>query len=163
MTDIPNTEYITINKGGVFVGERPATHYHNQEIKWIEYAKTDFANLQKQKPEIKELHIGVFATKGKYAKPGEPSVEFGANVWCRVKFSDDVIGNWVFFSEHTSPAVCAAYCASDCLARSDLKSAILDRASYDVELQKLQKIDLSKFVGKKIVLNGYLVTVQKQK
>ena len=37
MTDISNTEYITINKDGIFVGGKPATTYRGKHIYCLNY------------------------------------------------------------------------------------------------------------------------------
>ena len=114
MTDIPNTEYITINKDGVFVGGKPATTYHRIQIKNIDEIKVHFADIQKKCPEIEELHVGAFETRGKYKKPGTPSGNFGPNAWVRAKLFDGRVGPWVFNGTHSSASGCARYCASHC-------------------------------------------------
>ena len=151
MSDIPDTKYITITKDGVFVGGKPATHYHGEEIGRIEYVKKDFANMQKMYPEIQELHIGAFEDKGKFAEHGEPSGKFGRYAWCRAKFSDGVVGNWVFDFSYGSGASCAHYCAhntgDDLIAFPELLTALLDR-TYHIQVHNFeqQKIDFSKLV-----------------
>lgn len=32
MSNIPNTEYITINKDGIFVGGKPAVYYRGEKL-----------------------------------------------------------------------------------------------------------------------------------
>jgi len=59
MTDIQNTEYITINKDGVFVGGKPATTYHGERIYALDDIRADFAEIQRQNIKIEEFHVGL--------------------------------------------------------------------------------------------------------
>jgi len=155
MSDIPNTEYITINKDGIFVGGKPATHYHGVEILFIDETKILFAKIQKKHPEISELHVGAFETSGAYAKPGNPSGKFGPNSWCRVKLQDGRLGPWVFAGTFILASDCASYCASDCgyyvYSYSGMRSALLGFAkqyetvniiesrNYKITIEKLKE------------------------
>ena len=115
MADIvPNTEYITINKGGVFVGWRlvvlkPATTYRGVNICEIDNVKATFAWIQEHNKNITELHVLSSKTWGEFAKVGNPSREHGGNAWCRVKYNDGKLGDWVFCSRS-----CANLCALNC-------------------------------------------------
>lgn len=177
MSDVPNTRYITINKDGIFVGGKPATTYRGVEIKFIDDIKESFANTQSRNPKVQELHVGAFDTKGKCSEPGIPSGKFGSNAWGRAKLFNGRTGPWVFLDSFSSASVCANYCAYNCgyrIRSNSVRSAVLDFDAEDEANTKyyssesgfkqiLQTIDLSKFVGKKIELNGYVLTVQKQK
>ena len=48
MTDIPNTEYITIKSDGIFVGGKRATHYRGVEIGYRKSIKKNFQTIQNQ-------------------------------------------------------------------------------------------------------------------
>ena len=178
MSDISNSEYITINKYGIFVGGKPATIYREKKIGTPNLIKEFFDGIQLSNPEIEELHVGAFKTSGRYAKLGNPDGKFGPNAWCRVKLIDGRLGPWVFAYMNSSDSNCAERCAFNCSSsvhyNSDLRSAVLDftttvkadtkKYAPESELKQiLQKGDLSKFVGKKIELNGYVLTVQKQR
>jgi len=115
-TDIPNTEYITVNKDGIFVGGEPATHYLGQEIKNPEYVKIVFSCiLEKLNPNVAEIHILSSTTKGKIHQPGNPSPEHGIYEWCRVKFNDGMVTDWVMYGgQYKSVELCARDCAHLC-------------------------------------------------
>ncbi len=146
MANIPNTEYITVNANGIFVGGKPATTYRGQKtydtdyVKYnTDYMKKVFAWMQKQNPKIEEFHIGAFVTPGEYAKPGNPDGVFGPNAWCRVKYKNGNLGAWVFLHTDGSAADCAYYCANDC-ADSVRRHASFRSAVFDLgDKQKTQE------------------------
>ena len=113
MSDIPDTKYITINKDGIFVGGKTVRFYQGKGIGFVDDAKKNFAKIQSEHPEIKELHIGAFKTKGEYANVGNPTEEFGPNAWCRVKLFDDRLGPWVFYKTYASNYACVRNCVYD--------------------------------------------------
>lgn len=162
MTDISNTEYITINKDGVFVGGKPATKYRGKKIAWIFDVRKHFAAIQELNPSIVELHVLSSETLGKFAVAGNPSGNHGPNVWCRVKFNDGRIGSWVFGITYGSAADCAGDCAVHCVYNvrgyTAFRSAVF--GIQNPELEKLKKVDLSKLVGQN-QLNGYEIVVRK--
>jgi len=162
MTDIPNTEYITINKDDVFVGGKPVTRYRGQKIGWIGDVRDYFAGIQKLNPNVVELHVLSSATCGEYAETGNPSAEHGPNAWCRVKLNDGRIGSWVFYSTYGSAAACANDCAVVC-ASYVRRAAAFRSVVFGIqnpELEKLKMVDLSKLVGQN-QLNGYEIVVRK--
>ena len=114
MSDIKNTQYITINQDGIFVGGKPATTYLGEKICKIDFVKWIFAWMQEQNPNITEFHIGAFETRGEQAKPGNPNGVFGPNAWCRVKYKNGNLGAWVFINSYSSADYCAYYCAGGC-------------------------------------------------
>ena len=113
MTDLPNTQYITINQYGVFVGGKVAKYYRGKDIENIDAVKVFFAEIQRENPEIKEMHVGAFAFNGMSAKYCLSSGEVGPNVWGRVKLSDGRLGSWVFGHTYGSASVCVCCCAVD--------------------------------------------------
>ncbi len=153
MANIPNTEYITVNKDGIFVGGKPATTYRGEKIWNIDFVKRVFAWMQELNPEIEEFHIGAFATRGEHAKPGNPDGLFGPNAWCRVKFKNGNLGAWVFHYTFGSAAYCARNCANDCAncARggTSFRSAVFGAANekQNALTNVLKDTDLSKFIG----------------
>ena len=171
--DIPNTEYITVNKDGIFVGGKPATTYRGERIYNADKVKKYFAWMQEQNPNITEFHIGAFVTLGEYAKPGNPDGAFGPNGWCRVKYKNGNLGAWVFYYTSSSAANCAGYCAincADCVRHyAPFRSAMFGLANEKQNSQPkqnaltnaLKDTDLSQFVGKPVQLNGYQILVEK--
>ena len=166
MSDIPNTKYITINKDGIFVGGKPATHYRGVEILFIDATKILFAKIQKKHPEISELHVGAFETSGAYAKPGNPSGKFGRHAWCRAKSKDGKLSSWVFRYTYGSASVCANDCAYHCgfyvQNNSVMRSALLDFVktgkvnSENKEKEQYETVNVIK--GRK-----YRITIEKLK
>ena len=138
MTNIPNTEYITIDKDGVFVGGVHATHYRGAKIAFIDDVKRFFNNIQKKYPSVRELHIGTFDTKGNYAEPGRPSGKSGLKAWCRVMFSDGKVGNWVFF-RGTVPSFCAYNCSSFMSHMRGFCHSILGERGMQPKMVKISK------------------------
>jgi len=114
MADISNTEYITVNANGIFVGGKPAETYRGEEINLPDSVHRDFAHIQTLNKNVAELHVLSSETRGERAKPGNPSGKHGPNTWCRVKFENGNFGAWVFYNEYASAAFCACYCAVDC-------------------------------------------------
>jgi len=114
MTDIPNTEYITINKDGVFIGGKRTTKYRGENIACMNVIQEFFTEIQRLNKNVAELHVLSSATKGEYAVTGNPSCKNGPNVWCRVLLSDGRLGAWVFRHTHDSAAFCAHLCVLHC-------------------------------------------------
>lgn len=124
MADIPNTNYITINSDGVFVGGKPVTTYNGEKIRFINGVKTNFLEIQKQNPKVQELHVGAFETEGIFAKTGNPSGNLGKYAWTRVKMSDGYLSPWVFCYVFSSASVCASGCAHRCCFNTRYISAL---------------------------------------
>ena len=163
MTDIPNTEYITINKDGIFVGGKRAKTYRGVRIDYMGDVRKLFADIQKINPNVAELHALSSKTCGQFAVPGYPSGEHGIYAWCRVKFNDGKTTSWVFRNAYAAAVTCAAYCAFVCAhcIRVDAVfcSVVLD--TKNLEIEKLKKIDFAKLPNQTIVLNGYRIVVEK--
>ena len=153
MSEIPNTKYITINKDGVFVVDKPATCYRGKQIIAMDDIKENFVAIQKQNPNVQELHVGAFETEGKYSKPSTPSGKFGRNAWCRVKLFDGRLGPWVFHYTYSSASGCARFCAYNCghdvRYDSGMRSALLTFATKEYETKDgIYKITIEKLVQK---------------
>ncbi|MBP9999077.1 MAG: hypothetical protein KBT14_00065, partial [Proteobacteria bacterium] len=118
--DIPTDAYITVKrdeKGEVeiYVGGKPTTKYRGQDIWDIPFIKKYFEWMQGQNSDIKEFHIGAFATPGyKEGETGNPSSVFGPNAWCRLKFKNGKYGTWVFNRTYGSAGNYAYLCAGRC-------------------------------------------------
>lgn len=143
MTDIPNTEYVTINKKGIFVGGKLAVRYHGEIIAKADVVKESFAAIQAMNPEITELHVGAFETKGEDLKSGKPSGKFGPYAWCRVKFLNGNMGDWVFCSfPYCSASFCAYDCAYNCSSNirrySAMQAAVLKEKKLLASIQNVR-------------------------
>lgn len=115
MTDIPNTEYITINANGIFVGGKPATDYRGEKIVGPDFAISIFGSIQRDiNPNVQELHVLSSETRGCRAQTGEPSAKPGENAWYRVKFNDGTMSDWVYLVSQGSGPSCARICAYAC-------------------------------------------------
>ena len=129
MTYVPNTQYITINRRGLFVGGEDTKYYRGKDIENIDAVKVFFAEIQRNKPEIKEMHVGAFALDKMSARYGMTSGAVGPNVWGRVKLSDGRLGPWVFGYTYSSASVCVRRCAVDFVEEVchdfDMRSAVL--------------------------------------
>lgn len=125
MTDIPNTEYITINKDGIFVGGKTGALivYGGIAIHCSSSITEIFNDIQETvNIDFKEVNIGAFDTPGKFAEHGEPSGKPGKYTWCRIKGKD----SWVCFDDNytpDSPAACmlAIYLGGDITADNAFK------------------------------------------
>ena len=143
MSEIPNTKYITINKDGLFVVDKPATCYRGKQIIAMDDIKENFVAIQKQNPNA----------EGKYSKPSTPSGKFGRNAWCRVKLFDGRLGPWVFHYTYSSASECAGHCAANCgysvRSYSGMRSALLTFATKEYETKDgIYKITIEKLVQK---------------
>ena len=172
MANIPNTEYIIVNKDGIFVGGKPATTYRGEDICGMQDVKNMFAWMQEQNPNITEFHIGAFATLGQFAQTGNPSGNHGPNAWCRVKFKNGKLGAWVFNYTSNSATGCANYCAGNCAyyVRDDaaFRAAVFGAANDKQNSQPkqnaltnaLKNTDLSKLIGTHKI-GAYEIVVRK--
>jgi len=129
LTNIKNTEYITVNENGIFVGEKPATTYRGREIYDTKYVKNRFKLIQEKYPEIHELYITTSETAGIFAQIGNPTSKHGQNVWCRIKTKCGLTNNWVFGTMYGSADYCAEICAFYCVTHiyynPEFSSAVL--------------------------------------
>lgn len=131
MTDIANNEYVTINKQGIFVGGKPTEIYRDIEIQSPGYTMTLFHRIQPLCPTIQEIHISSSKTPGEFAKPGNPSPVSGEHAWCRAKFTDNKLGNWIFCATLISPEICAYICTVACMrnlrSNETFRSAVINQ------------------------------------
>lgn len=153
-SDIPNTEYITINANGIFVGGKPSTHYRGEKIKSSDLAISIFGSLQREiNPNVQELHVLSSETRGHRAQTGKPSAEPGENAWYRVKFNDGTISDWVYLSSQGSGPSCARICAYICADAArhyrDFRPVILPSKSEKPEETLSACERIKRFFGKK--------------
>jgi len=162
MADIPNTEYITINKDGVFISKKPVTHYRGVEIGYRDSIKRNFQDIQKQYPNVQEMHFLTSKTTGEYNRPitGNPVVENGDNAWARLVFKDNYVAPWVLVSKSYSYDFIIKHemCAHLHLMTENYVFLHFLLGRYqDVTI----RINLQNMAGKSVELNGYRLTIEK--
>ena len=152
-SDIPNTEYITINANGIFVGGKPSTHYRGEKIKSSDLAISIFGSIQREiNPNVQELHVLSSETRGHRAQTGKPSAEPGENAWYRVKFNDGTISDWVYLSSQSSGPSCARICAYICADDARYGHQFLPVEKPEETMSACERI--KKFFGKKPTENS---------
>lgn len=147
MADIPNNKYTTINEGRISVGGKSATTYRGEQIKSLNYVREYFADIQELNKNVVELHVISSETRGKYAKPGNPSEKTGPSVWCRIKLKNGNLTAWVFIGTYGSATNCAGICAYDCVItvrydasfRQAVLSATIDNGQNDATNTKVSR------------------------
>lgn len=140
MANIPNTEYITVNANGIFVGGKPAETYRGEHILFPGDVLKYFADIQKLNKNVAELHVLSSETSGEYAKVGNPSGNHGRNAWCRVKFNDGRVASWVFDYARSSSANCANFCAYYCASHVRGNDAAFRSAVFGVANEKQKRL-----------------------
>ena len=157
---IPNSEYITVNNGGIFVGETPATHYRGVEIGGVKRINENFKTIQSQYPNICDMRFLTSKTTGNYNEPGVPVAENGDNLWASVRFFDGYVGPWVLVTrEYTYDFVIKRRIAGELtlMAETYVFLAPLLGRYKDVII----RINLQNMAGKYFELNGYKITIEK--
>ena len=97
MSNVQDTEYITIKSDGIFVGREQTRRYHGGYIRAVTrsfYAV--LAGLKQQHPNVVEIQCIASNTQGDLNKFGNPSPEFGPNAWFRVKMCDGTVLPWCY-------------------------------------------------------------------
>ncbi len=111
MPDIPNTEYLTINQKGVFIGGQPAVYYCGEKLHSQSLIKTYFDYIQEKFPIIQEFHILSSETIGnQYDIIEQPSQRHGSYAWCRIKSNNGELGRWVLDNKYKSVPQSYGYC-----------------------------------------------------
>ena len=163
------------------------TLFHGCSIEAMDGYNEDFdgwfSYVQSLVPAIEEIHVGAFNTQGKYGQIGYPSGVFGAKVWCRIKLKgkDATAKPWVLSLDSCSVRNAVLnggiYCIKE-FVKPEFVSMVLQAANMDVRKsqnanlnekdaqikdfkQRLQNLDLSKFAGKTVELNGYKIMIEK--
>ena len=160
MPDIPNTEYITINTNGIFVGGQPATTYRGVAIGMPENIRKHFQTIQKQYPNIKEMRFLTSKTMGNCYKAGTPVAKRGDNLWARVAFNDGYVAPWVLVSKTYTHDFYIYNRISGCLSHMAEDYTFLHEllGKYqDVTI----RLNLQNMAGGSFELNGFRLTVEK--
>ena len=160
MLDIPNTEYITINKNGILVGGRPATTYRGTVIGFPESIQKNFQNLQKHYPNIQEMRFLTSKTTGESYKTGNPVDEKGDNLWACVAFNDGYVAPWVLVSINYTHDFYISHEIAGKLHRMIENYTFLHDLLgryQDVTI----RLNLQNMAGRSFELNGFRLTVEK--
>lgn len=156
---IPNSEYITVNNGGVFVGETPATHYRGARIGSPKHIEESFQKIQSQYPNICDMRFLTSKTTGEHSKPGNPVAENGDNLWASVHFFDGYVAPWVLIEKDCPYDFAIAHIPGEVHLMLDNYvhlHPLLGRYQ-DVTI----RINLQNMAGKYFELNGYKITIEK--
>lgn len=160
MPNIPNTEYITVNTNGVFVGGKPATVYRGVNIGSLESVKQHFKNIQKQYPNIREIRFLTSKTSGEYYKTGNPVADKGDNLWACVAFNDGYVAPWVLVSINYTHDFYISHIMSGTLYRMIENYTFLHELLgryQDVTI----RLNLQNMAGRSFELNGFRLTIEK--
>lgn len=160
MPDMQNTEYITINTNGIFIGGKPTTVYRGVAIGSLESVKQHFQNIQKQYPNIKEMRFLTSKTTGEYYKTGRPVADKGDNLWARVAFNDGYVAPWVLVSINYAHDFYISHEISGKLHRMIENYTFLHDllgCYQDVTI----RLNLQNMAGRSFELNGFRLTVEK--
>lgn len=156
MADIQNTEYITINKDGIFVGGKPATTYFGKEIWSINDINYYFQLIQKFFPNVMELHAISSIIGGKFAIAGNPGggSRDGNNIYCRVRYQNNELGSWIFHSGtdwggscvKTCENMCAIACVQGfCFYGPKFRATLLGQSEQAPVINDFQKVAFAQF------------------
>ena len=109
-----NTDYITVNEHGVFVGGKPSKTYRGVEITDIEMLINAFKSAkvrikQTQNLDIKAFHV-LSSESGKNTK-FPPSNVHGTNIWFRAELVDGTHSKWVYVHPYEDLGSAAIFCA----------------------------------------------------
>ena len=121
---ITDKDYVTINADNVYVGGKPATQYHGEDIYrpylCVAYFKEARDIVREEYGyELLELHCLQSSTKGEYGKTGNPTPDKdGTCSWVRAVYKNKenktVASLWVFRNVYGSVSNCASDCANYC-------------------------------------------------
>ncbi len=160
MANIPNTEYITVTNAGVFIGEKPATHYRGQELFAPKALVEHFKAIQARYPNIAELRMLSSETDGESYKSGNPVAKHGPNMWCCVEFFDGVVSPWVLTGKNSDKDFTARRVPCHCLATFRNSDPCLQHILGPYK-DAIIKVNLQNMAGKSFELNGYKITIEK--
>ncbi|MBR4891816.1 MAG: hypothetical protein IKZ34_01370 [Alphaproteobacteria bacterium] len=160
MTNIPNTEFLTIKSDGFFVGGQLATQYRGVKIGGCETIQNSFKKIQEKYPNVQEVRVLTSETNGEYGKTGNPVAENGDNAWASIKFNDGYASPWNLISKN---------CKYDYFVSREMTRSLHTVADNHVHLQPLLgqykdvfiRVNLQNMAGKSFEINGYRFTVEK--
>ena len=160
-----NTDYITINEQGVFVGGQPARKYKDKYIHEVTdlpilFCAVKYRIKQEMNLDLSELHILSSETDtrtgfGVYHQ-GNPSAKYGNNSWCRAKLLDGTVLPWTQYWEFYSDGDLSESCSTICRelvgeqgrleCGKAFRKAVFSPVSDSVEkYKKVKEIKLGRF------------------
>ena len=160
MPKIQNTDFITINTSGIFIGGKPVTTYRGATIGYPESIHKNFQNIQNQYPNISEMHFLTSKTTGEFYKTGYPVAEKGDNLWARVAFNDGYVAPCVLVSINYTHDFYISNRISGCLSNMIENYTFLHDLLgryQDVTI----RLNLQNMAGRSFELNGFRLTVEK--
>ena len=160
MSDIPNTEYVTVKADGIFVGGKPATHYRGMKIEWSEHIKKIFQDIQEKYPNIQEMRFLTSTTTGEFHATGNPVPGNGSNAWACVLFNDGYVSPWVIISRIYSYDYFIRYEIGRKLSLMTENYCFLEPLLGDYK-DVVIRLNLQNMAGKQFELNGYKITIEK--
>ncbi len=173
MQNIKNTDYITINKDGMFIEGKPTTHYLGEKMLFQPDALDLFKQIQQLNNGIQELQVLSSETMGERAEIGNPSEIKGKYSWCRIKLTDGTVGKWVCCDKYRTLKSCSRksvyFCALNVLHDKKLQYSLfrttLSKPKIeDIAAQKIRNVDFSKISNMKTIqINGFDIVILKQK
>ncbi len=109
---ITSKDYITINRDGIFVDNKPATKYHGKEISRQDQIKQVFKTPGTE--DILELHVLQSDTYGQVFQSGNPAPsKTGSYIWMRAVTKTGTTP-WFFRLDNGLRPDTAAMCAFQC-------------------------------------------------
>ena len=167
MTDIPNTEYIKIISDGTMVGGKPAEHYRNQAIWCLDDLRMHMDHIQRDFPNIIEVHV--MSSESPYPRIGVglPSYKHGPHAWCRVRYNSGLLSGWIKVKKYYTAERCAKMCAYHSMYFLDNDTRFLHNLfSYKPDVTAslvnvLQNANLFDYAGKPLEINGYRIMIEK--
>jgi hypothetical protein len=121
-------------------------------------------HIQRDYPNITQVHVLSSKTPGTEYKFGTPSGKPGPYAWCRVKYNCGHVSQWINVKEYKTATECAQFCAYNVMFILEHDPEML-RTLFSYKPRKsqlvdvLQDVDLSQFVGKIIQINGYTISI----
>ena len=159
ISNIPDSECITVNRNGIFVGGTPATYYRGVKIGSPENINPLFQTIQNRYPNIRHMCFLTSKMTGEFNKPGNPVAENGDNLWARITFFDGYVGPWVLVEQNCPYDFSIAHISGNLCRMVDnyvFLDPLLGRYQ-DVVI----RINLQNMAGKSVELNGYKITIEK--
>jgi hypothetical protein len=120
---------LEVNKNGIFVGGKPATHYRGEEILYANDVKRNFRDICEESPQISGVQMILSSTTGKEGKPCAPSFDPGNYAYARVVLNGVPVKNiWEYFSGACSAEALADRCTYFVRNNTDFRLRLLRNA-----------------------------------
>lgn len=165
MSNIPSTEYIAVNKDGIFVGGKIAMRYCGQEILYPESIKNKFKGIRNKYPNIKEFRFLASETQGKSLESGTPVAKHGPNGWACFEFTDGFVSPWVMMLSGTSYSMdyTAGSGLNDCFNKFNLNSDVFLQPVLGPYRDVYIRLNLQNTTNSLFEANGYRIRITVEK